>query len=607
MFRAFGRRAAARGVMGLMPTAATRFAAADGPTHDRGARQGAHVLDNQAGKNAPAMADSATELALAKAKLQALKKQEADLEEALKNAMKESQTRGECVEDAAFFAAIHDAALSDELSPSSRMRTLTLPDGFSWPCDENHSVCFVRAEYDQLVGDFLKNLKRNVVVVGQPGIGKSFLGGYALHRFLKAGHTVIYAIRENVYVFDAEKKTATKYPRRQDYDRVLFKLPDAILIHDCERNAPDPPTGKTARVFVVSSPMEQQFKSFRKQTKARPRCVDLWSDDELKAACAVLKLDEKTVMERRFELGPMPRHCFSEDEAEVRREAIKGAIGDLARSSDDVLGTLLTVPASDEHPSHKLMMMKKLPEGSGSHYVYLPCPNVMMRLYQEHARKIQRTDAAWLQLVQNCDRGWQGTTFEQLYAPTLLYKGVLAKLLQNKQAVVELTDKRDSLPTIPDDLKGIQLPAKLGSPQPLVDDTLYWSESKSFAVVDWFVVHDGNFVGLKFTDAGTRAPNATSIGGMYNTFADAFGKDEWNKIKRWSIVYVQRPIDTRMQAVQELKLNFRGGEGRAPSQCVPYDQAPKTPAEHTPAEARQWNEWAETQWGRFSQFTAAPS
>ena len=55
MFRALGRRAgvvacqrvAARAALVMMPTAATRFAAADGPGHDREARQGAYLLDKQ--------------------------------------------------------------------------------------------------------------------------------------------------------------------------------------------------------------------------------------------------------------------------------------------------------------------------------------------------------------------------------------------------------------------------------------------------------------------------------------------------------------------------------------------------------------------------------
>jgi len=504
------------------------------------------------------------------------------------------------------YDTVLNATLSDELSAASHMRTLQLPEGCSWPCAVNQRICLVRQAYAAVVQAFLGKLEQNVVVIGQPGIGKSFLGCYALHCFLNAGHTVIYAIRERVYVFDAKHKTATKY-LRTEYYYWLDAFPDAILIHDCERETTPPPTGKTSRVFVLSSPMEQQFKSFSKQTQAAEKYVDVWSDDELKDACHALALDQDAVMQRRWEFGPIPRHCFSEDSAAKRRVEVEKALSALSRTAD-VLQTLLAEPADDVHPSHKLMMMKLLEHPPGLvPYVYVPCnAKLLNELYMRHGRVIQRTHDAWLRLIQHADRGWEGTTFEQLYAPTLLRSGELQNLLQRAS---ELTSAGISLPTVPTDrdLKGVQLASKPEALVELAEDTLYWSESKSFAVVDWFVVHDGHFVGLQFTVAASHQPSATAIGGLYNAFANAFGKDAWHKIKKRSVVFVQRPIDEPMRSVQAVRRNFHSGRQKCtPAQWIPYDQPPKQRGQPTKEEVTNWNNWAEREWARFSQFVAAP-
>ena len=80
-----------------------------------------------------------------------------------------------------------------------------LPDSVAWPT--LHSpVLFVRDFYKPFFDDVLNGLRRNsssisekgvaiakVVVCGNPGIGKSAFGMYAVFRALKDGRTVVYA------------------------------------------------------------------------------------------------------------------------------------------------------------------------------------------------------------------------------------------------------------------------------------------------------------------------------------------------------------------------------------------------------------------------------
>ena len=80
-----------------------------------------------------------------------------------------------------------------------------LPDSVAWPT--LHSpVLFVRDFYKPFFDDVLNGLRRNsssisekcvaiakVVVCGNPGIGKSAFGMYALFRALKDGRAVVYA------------------------------------------------------------------------------------------------------------------------------------------------------------------------------------------------------------------------------------------------------------------------------------------------------------------------------------------------------------------------------------------------------------------------------
>ena len=83
-----------------------------------------------------------------------------------------------------------------------------------WPAELSEKTCFVRKEVVSIVADFLKHPEQCIVIVGQPGTGKSFAGGYAVNRCLNADHKiVIYVVRDSIYTFDAESKNAFRVGR----------------------------------------------------------------------------------------------------------------------------------------------------------------------------------------------------------------------------------------------------------------------------------------------------------------------------------------------------------------------------------------------------------
>eukprot|EP00760_Papus_ankaliazontas_P039587 PhM_4_TR9661/c0_g1_i3/m.41674 len=284
--------------------------------------------------------------------------------------------------------AISVPATDPTLPPyTGKSKMLISTCSVGWPSDITQTHCFVREDHVSIVNAFLHQVDNNVVIIGEPGVGKSFAGGYAVYRCLAAGYDVIYAIRESIYVFNRTAQTATHYLRdERTYMSLVYNNPNSVLVHDCQIGKPDPPTCKRTRTIVISSPNEQQFKEWKKQTGATDMFVDVWSDDEIEDACAVLALDFPTVMQRRSELGPIPRHIFSKINADNRKVAVLKALAHL-QHVDDVLAFLLSAPStSEDHPSHKLMMMTK----SESTYTYVPCNNkLLIQLYLIHGKVVR--------------------------------------------------------------------------------------------------------------------------------------------------------------------------------------------------------------------------
>ena len=478
-----------------------------------------------------------------------------------------------------------------------------------WPAELSEKTCFVRKEVVTIVADFLKHPKQCIVIVGQPGTGKSFAGGYAVNRCLNADHKiVIYVVRDRIYTFDGSSKTASRCKRTADaHPDIIEQFPEAILIYDCEQGYLPPPTGKRNRTIAISSPDEDQYKNWAKQVGADTVIVDIWSDDEIDAACIAFGWDAAAVAAvktRRTEFGPIPRHIFTDEGAQRRLRDVKAALGDLAKMADP-LAVLLDRPKGKDHPSHKLMMMKKMTviDTNDDPYMYIPCNNnILTKLLLIHGKVVQRTNDAWLQLLLHCDNGLRGSAFELLYGPLLLHPGELQKLFAGAVALLPRNAKTSctasKLPTVGATLISHVL-AKTVQVLPLNADTMYWSEEdKSFPVLDRFVMLGNDFIGLQFTESDTHRPNATAVAQLWNFLVDTFTLKELAKVNSWKVIFVRPPRATTMQ---EQKI------GALIRSTTPPQFRPKVDlAGKSFKGIKEENEFCTSLWKMFGQYEAHP-
>ena len=146
------------------------------------------------------------------------------------------------------------------------------------------------------------------------------------------------------------------------------------------------------------------------------------------------------------------------------------------------------------------------------------------------------------------------------------------------------------------------MPAAGPSVTTLADDTLYWSANKSFAVFDWFIVKSGHLVALQFTVSASHAPTYTALGKLFNSIESLFGTGTWSKFTTRSIVFVQRPGDTPIVAVQQLTSKFT--QQTIQSQYVPKHLQVSTNV--STVSVGKWNTWANNEWATFAQFQSSP-
>ncbi|GJJ09209.1 hypothetical protein Clacol_003431 [Clathrus columnatus] len=207
-----------------------------------------------------------------------------------------------------------------------------------------HPSCFlIRKEYLEIFKHIDKNDKVNIVVTGNPGIGKSWFLMYALIQRLVAGKPTIYAPNAEywflfhstgVYAFDAahidrlDELIKEWYPYEPVPD--LKKTSGAILF-DCNTLQPHPPFDssgwrKNWRCIITASPRHMGVGRFMKDWPSVELCGMMpWLWYEIVAINALLQHMSKPI-DQLWELfskyGPTPRVTFGTsavaDEKKVR-------------------------------------------------------------------------------------------------------------------------------------------------------------------------------------------------------------------------------------------------------------------------------------------------
>jgi hypothetical protein len=198
--------------------------------------------------------------------------------------------------------------------------TLTLAAGTTWFGEETPmSKIFIRPVYgelyDYLVADWLA--KKDTLILGTPGIGKSIFLFYVLWRlaFERPDATIVFRTRdENEKVFyvlrgnTGGERTVQKYTREPDlvYQTGVLYLLDSNL-----------PTakgsGRRARVLEVSSPKRSHWSPFAKQDLPAVRYMPGWTPAELETCrSSCYPAADRAKMERVVELlGGSARAAFA--------------------------------------------------------------------------------------------------------------------------------------------------------------------------------------------------------------------------------------------------------------------------------------------------------
>ena len=212
----------------------------------------------------------------------------------------------------------------------------TLP--FPWVED-----VYIRAVYEEFYD--LVRQRRKVVVIGNPGIGKSLFGIYLLHRMIKEGVPVVYFRSPYFYYFDRNGTPALEsglgilQGKGAIYDALYTE--NACYIHDCCTKGKVLHDEPHARLIVLSSPTEDNYADVVKDNSHARFIMPPWSMQEVQVLCAFLGANKDKVREKFLNFGGIPRYIFGDDEAsyeDTRKSQIISCSGDsFLRSLQDLM------------------------------------------------------------------------------------------------------------------------------------------------------------------------------------------------------------------------------------------------------------------------------
>ena len=139
----------------------------------------------------------------------------------------------------------------------------TLP--FSWVKD-----MYIRAVYEEFY-DLVRQCQK-VLVIGNPGIGKSLFGIYLLHRMIKEGVPVVYFRSPCFYYFDLKRTPASESVSDIKPGSAIFDAlynSDVCYIHDCCTKGKVLYHEPDSRLIVLSSPNEDNYADVAKDNSSK--------------------------------------------------------------------------------------------------------------------------------------------------------------------------------------------------------------------------------------------------------------------------------------------------------------------------------------------------
>ena len=249
--------------------------------------------------------------------------------------------------------------------------SVVLPDGVQWPT-LNSPVLFVRDFYEPFYGRVLNGMKAyklahtgagfaKAILCGNPGIGKSAFGMYALFRAVRDGRTVVYTsakLSPKCYVFHNGAVYAEK-----DLDNLaqFTEDPETVLI--CDSMVPPVCMAFT---LLVTSPRKDRWHEFNKATDCTMFFFPVFTLDEIRACRdeCFPGVDDAGMMSRFARWGGIPRYVLAKLEA-ADQQQLEDAVNSTTLDSVIEHSGALELK-SDKDMSHRLLHIKVAGETDAS-------------------------------------------------------------------------------------------------------------------------------------------------------------------------------------------------------------------------------------------------
>ena len=208
---------------------------------------------------------------------------------------------------------------SMQLTEVTEDNVLKLKIPFSWM---NGKTIYVRDVY-KCLHQVTSKAPRDVIVIGNPGIGKSYFAVYKLYLAVRSSKNVVYHRQNTTWCFKPKEGCAFLYQNELSNNSVKTELlhdPSTLFLYDCATREPVKDQGsREARLVVVTSPDHLNYKEIEKRPQTRSYCMPVWSRDEL-VLCYKNAYDEHqqkmcSEWEEKYRMfGGIPRYIFSDPE-----------------------------------------------------------------------------------------------------------------------------------------------------------------------------------------------------------------------------------------------------------------------------------------------------
>jgi len=266
------------------------------------------------------------------------------------NAPAQEKPVTQVVENPPKLVAFHNACknISHQLEGSS---VIKLPDGvFILGNQSFGSSVYVRQCYPELLNLSLEIISQlethHLVILGNPGIGKTFFGYYMLIYLLRQGETVVYesgkANRRLLF-----SPTLTAKGKRDDFADILdeqstFYLADAVK-----------PVDVLAKTVLLTSPRRDQWFKFSDEDCAL-RYMPVWSIEEIHQCRALMyaHLTEQEVQTLFDRWGGIPRYVLRNARREDQQDKLNQAFDkDTVKSVTSCIGKI----GAGDNITHRLV------------------------------------------------------------------------------------------------------------------------------------------------------------------------------------------------------------------------------------------------------------